>query len=56
MTNEDASAELGGLYISTNRDLPPLANSRYTPIDIINQVQMSAGFRRLNVMHTFKSK
>ncbi|TXI86644.1 MAG: hypothetical protein E6Q40_06135 [Cupriavidus sp.] len=56
MTNAEASSELGGLYFSTNRSLPPFANSAYTPINIINQAQVSAGHRLLNVMHTFKSK
>ena len=42
-------AELGNLYLTSNRNYPPFNESHFNAINILNQIQIHAGWRQLNV-------
>lgn len=42
-------AELGNVYLTSNRNYPPLNAARYGVVDVINQIQLQVGWRQLNV-------
>lgn len=45
------TAELGNLYMTKNREYPPLNKSSFYASNITNQIQVSAGWRQLDVWH-----
>lgn len=45
----DQKAELGYLFLTSNRNYPPLNEFHLNAIDVLNQIQISAGWRQLKV-------
>ncbi|MBS0299514.1 MAG: hypothetical protein JSR32_06225 [Proteobacteria bacterium] len=43
--------EIGELYLTSNRDYPPFNKPNFSAINVINQIQVQAGWRQLNVYH-----
>lgn len=44
-------AEIGNLYLTNNRNFPPFNNPNFSAVNLINQIQLHAGWRQLNVSH-----
>lgn len=45
------AAELGNLYLTSNRNYPPFNKPHFSAVNVINQIQVHAGWRQLNVSH-----
>jgi hypothetical protein len=55
--NCNDSAELGNLYLTKNRDYPPFHNkSRFCAFNVLNQIQVHTGSRRLGVFRSITEK
>lgn len=48
----DQKAELGNLYVTSNRDYPPFNKPHFNAINVLNQIQIHAGWRQLYVSRT----
>lgn len=51
VANRAEAAELGNLYLTKNRDNPPFDAPHFNATNILNQIQVHAGWRQLNVSH-----
>lgn len=48
----EETSELGNLYLTRNTDYPPLNKTHFTPLNITNQIQIQAGWRKLDMSHS----